>query len=180
MSILKLTYFPDDPLTQVAKPYKSIGPEVAELADSMFDTMEAEHGVGLAGPQVGVNRRIFVLHDPDEDVAMCFVNPEIFEMSGKVELEEGCLSLPGVYGPVVRAAKIKVHAMDERGRRFTMKASGFLARIIQHEYDHLEGKVFLNRVAAEHHDELMMEWAARRRELLTPPVAQTPDSANAI
>lgn len=180
MSILKLTYYPDDPLTQVAKPYKSVGPEVAALADAMFDTMEAEHGVGLAGPQVGVNRRIFVLHDPEEDVAMCFVNPEILEMSGKAEQEEGCLSLPGVYGPVVRAAKIKVHAMDERGRRFTMKASGFLARIIQHEYDHLEGKVFLDRVAAEHREALVMDWAAKRRDLLTPSVVVTSDSVNAV
>jgi peptide deformylase len=133
---MDIALYPDAPLTRKAKPFSEVNAEVVRLAEDMFETMYAYDGVGLAGPQVGVERRIFVLHDPDGE-KMCLVNPEIELLGGTEVGEEGCLSLPNIFAPVSRATRIRVRAVTERGKQLEFEAEGFLARIIQHEYDHL-------------------------------------------
>jgi len=165
MAIRDIVLYPDDPLTQKAAPYESVGPEVAQLAADMFETMEAFDGCGLAGPQVGVSKRILVLHEPEQDQRLCLVNPEITEPEGSDTGEEGCLSLPRVFAMVERATRIRVQALDERGRRLDFEATGLLARIIQHEVDHLGGVVFIDRLDILTHEAKLQEWNDVRGQL---------------
>jgi peptide deformylase len=117
-----------------------------ETAEEMFAALKKHKGVGLAGPQVGISRRIFVV-DIENDEKRVFINPSIVEMSQETaKLEEGCLSIPGNWADVVRPAAVKVQAWNEDGRAFTIEASGILARVILHEYDHLEGVLFVDRL----------------------------------
>lgn len=163
MAVRDIVLYPDPPLLDVAAPFAEIGPEVAELARDMFDTMNASEGVGLAGPQVGVSQRILVLGPPDGE-EQCLVNPELSEFEGRVEGEEGCLSLPRVFGMVPRAEKVHVKAFDEHGTPLDFIAEGFVARIIQHECDHLDGKVFPDRLDILSREDVLREWAEKRRE----------------
>jgi peptide deformylase len=163
MAVRDVVLYPDPPLTQVAEPYTEIGPEVAELAEDLFETMYAYEGVGLAGPQVGISKRILVLGPPDGE-EMCLVNPELFDFEGREAGEEGCLSLPRVFGQVTRATKIRVKAFDEFGDPLDFIAEGFVARIIQHEYDHLEGRVFPDRLDILSREDALREWTEKRRE----------------
>ena len=145
MSVLDIVLFPDEPLTRKADPYTEIGPEVARLARNMIETMHAADGVGLAGPQVGVARRIFVFQEPDGE-PRCLVNPEILKMEGSEEGEEGCLSMPTVYSDrIPRATYVEVKGLDETGAPVHLEARNFLARILQHEYDHLDGILAVQR-----------------------------------
>ena len=117
-----------------------------ETAEEMFAALKKHKGVGLAGPQVGISRRIFVV-DIENDEKRVFINPSIVEMSQETaKLEEGCLSIPGNWADVVRPAAVKVQAWNEDGRAFTIEAGGILARVILHEYDHLEGVLFVDRL----------------------------------
>ena len=117
------------------------------LVEAMYDTLEEADGVGLAGPQVGVPQRLFVVWLAD-GTKKTFINPEILETSVETcPYEEGCLSLPGVYHNVIRPAKVKVFAQDVKGHSFTLEASGLMARVIQHENDHLDGKLFIDRLS---------------------------------
>lgn len=166
MSILSLTLYPDDPLLRVAEPFDRVGPEVAKLAADMVETMYAHDGVGLAGPQVGVAKRIFVLHNPESGEEMCLVNPEILEAEGREEGEEGCLSIPQVYGFVPRFTRIRVRALDPLGKPLEFEARDFLARIIQHEYDHLDGIVFLDRLDILTRQAKLQEWEETRARLM--------------
>ncbi|MDX9971418.1 MAG: peptide deformylase [FCB group bacterium] len=166
MAILNLTLYPDDPLKLVATPYEQVGPAMPQLARDMIETMYAHDGVGLAGPQVGLNKRIFVLHNPDTDEPMCLVNPEIIERTGKEEGEEGCLSIPTVYAPVPRATRIKIRALDPQGGTMEFEAHDFLARILQHEYDHLDGIVFLDRLDILTRQAKLQEWEEARARLM--------------
>jgi len=112
----------------------------------MFEAMKRDHGIGLAAPQVGISRRVFVT-DVDEDKKRVFINPEIVMTSTDlVEYEEGCLSFPGLYFVVKRASSLRIQAFNEKGRPFTIEADGLLARVILHEYDHLDGKLFIDRI----------------------------------
>ena len=164
MAIMDIVLYPDEPLTRKAASFEEVGSEVARLAEDMFETMYAYDGVGLAGPQVGVGQRIFVLHEPDGK-KMCLVNPEL-ELLGGTELgEEGCLSLPNIFAAVPRAARVRVRALNERGKRVDFEAEGFLARIIQHEYDHLEGICFPDRLDVMTRDVKLREWGEMRRAL---------------
>lgn len=125
------------------------------LIDAMYDTLAEAEGVGLAGPQVGVNQRLFVVWLPD-GTKKTFINPEILETSVETcPYEEGCLSLPGVYHNVIRPEKVKVFAQNEKGHAFTLSASGLLARVIQHENDHLEGKLFIDRLSEEDREKVL-------------------------
>ncbi len=164
MAIREIVFYPDDPLTRKATPYDRIGPKVAELARDMIETMFAYDGVGLAGPQVGVSKRILVLCEPDGE-PRCLVNPEIIEMEGSAVSEEGCLSLPQLYANVPRATRIRVRALNEKGESLDFEARDFLARIIQHEYDHLEGLVFPDRLDVMTREAILHEWKALRKQL---------------
>ena len=168
MPALDIKLFPDDPLTLKATPYAGVGPEIPRLFEDMIDTMETFNGVGLAGPQVGISKRIFVTWDPDEE-PRCFINPEIVDMEGREEGEEGCLSMPRVYGIVPRATRVRVRALDEYGEPFELDAQDFLARIIQHENDHLDGILFPDRLDIISREAALREWDEVRRQILETP-----------
>jgi peptide deformylase len=134
-------------LRQKAEKIERIDNEIKDAAKQMLEIIKQDKGVGIAGPQIGLMKRIFVVHiDGDEE--RIFINPSILETSQEtVKYEEGCLSVPGVYVDIVRSESVKIQAWNEKGKPFTMEASGLLARVIQHEYDHLEGVLFLDRLS---------------------------------
>jgi len=148
MGALPLSYLGDDVLRQVAEPVKAISSEVRKTIESMFATCAAEQGIGLAAPQVGLAKRIIVIDLSEHDLdPFCLVNPVLKRRSGPpVTDEEGCLSLPGVFLEVTRPRDILVEGRDEKGRLLRFEASDLLARCIQHEIDHLDGKVFTDHV----------------------------------
>lgn len=165
MALMDILVYPDAPLKEVALPVVKFGPELKKLAEDMLETMDAGNGVGLAGPQVGLRQQIFVLCEPDGE-PMCLVNPEIVEMDGKAYGEEGCLSLPELWAQVPRATRIRVRAQDVEGNPLDFEAHDFLARIIQHEYDHLQGKLFPDRLDAMTRESLFDEWSVIRPRIL--------------
>jgi len=133
-------------LRQKAAPVKDINDEIRRTAREMIEIMHDGKGIGLAGPQIGLLRRIFVIH-VEKDEPRVFINPSIIWTSQEqLVYEEGCLSLPGLYADVKRPGKIKIQAWNEKGRAFTLEVSGMPARVIQHEYDHLEGILFIDRI----------------------------------
>lgn len=166
MAILDIVLYPDDPLTSIAEPFDKIDSDVMDLAQDMFETMKAYEGVGLAGPQVGVSKQIIVIHEP-ESKPMCLINPVLILQGERIEGEEGCLSLPHVYAVVPRASRIKVRAYSPRGKRMEFEAEDFLARIIQHEYDHLQGMIFLERIDIITREKKLQEWQEVRKRILS-------------
>lgn len=148
---LFLRYYGDPVLRKKAEPIVAKTAEIQELVASMFDCMYREAGVGLAAPQVGISSRVFVVDVADRDgerIKRAFVNPVIVERSGTTVGEEGCLSIPGIRADVKRAAAIVVEASDENGAPFRLAAEGLLGRAIQHETDHLDGILFVDRLSA--------------------------------
>ncbi len=136
----------EDVLRQKAQPVSEIDDRIRELVREMFVTMSEKDGVGLAAPQVGVSIRLFVIK-ADDGIERTFINPQILATSQETcGYEEGCLSIPKSWENVTRPERVTVQALNERGRRFTLEADGFLARVIQHEYDHLEGILFIDRI----------------------------------
>lgn len=145
-----LTY-PDPFLLRKAAPVTRVDEKIRELVRDMFETMYAASGVGLAAPQVGVGKRVIVvdISPVDENVApMALVNPDIVDRKGMAEGTEGCLSIPGVEGMVQRADSVLVRALDPQGQPFQVRAEGLLARALQHEIDHLDGILFIDRIPA--------------------------------
>lgn len=146
---MKVVKLGDPILRQKAIPLPEVTDETRALIREMFETMEKEDGVGLAAPQIGLGIRLFVVK-ADDGVERAFINPQIIETSTETSVyEEGCLSVPKNYEDVVRPARVVVQALNERGRRFTLEADGFLARVIQHENDHLDGILFIDRIAPD-------------------------------
>ncbi len=145
MAILNILRYPDPRLHKVARPVERVDDEVRRLVRDMAETMYAAPGIGLAATQVDIHLRIIVLDTSDtRDQLLALINPEIVWTSAEIqECEEGCLSVPGVYETVTRAAKVTVRALDANGIAFERTAEGMLAVCIQHEIDHLEGKVFV-------------------------------------
>lgn len=132
-------------LRRKCAPVEEVTDELRATFDEMFETMREADGVGLAAPQVGIDRRFFVV-TADDEVRRVFVNPQIVATSAETgEYEEGCLSLPGFNEKITRPLRVTVQALDENGRPFTLEADGLLARVIQHEYDHLDGIVYIDR-----------------------------------
>lgn len=165
MAILNMVLYPDDPLTKKAAPYDAIGPELVKLKEDMIETMHAYEGVGLAGPQIGISKRIFVMQEPEGE-PLCIINPEILTAEGEQIGEEGCLSIPEIYADVKRADRITVRALNEHGQTMTIEAEGYAARIILHEYDHLEGVVFLDRLDILTRQAKLAEWNKVRTRVL--------------
>jgi peptide deformylase len=165
MSVLKVVYFPDVPLTQKADVVELFDRDLHQLAEDMFETMHEYKGVGLAAPQIGLTKRMFVLQEP-EGPEMCLVNPRIVSQEGREEGEEGCLSMPEVYAQVPRSTHIAVHAQDLDGNDVELEASDFLARIIQHENDHLDGILFPERLDIFTRQEKLLDWEAVRQRML--------------
>jgi len=145
MSHLTILHFPDDRLRTIAKPVERFDEQLSKVIDDMFETMYEAPGIGLAATQVDFHYRLIVIDVSEEnDQPLVFINPEILEKEGEEEMEEGCLSVPGVYEAVKRAEKVKVRALDRNGEIFELEADGLLAVCIQHEIDHLEGKLFVD------------------------------------
>lgn len=166
MAVREVVLYPDPPLKEVAKPVTVFDDALLQLAQDLVETMHDYEGVGLAAPQVGVSLRMVAIGPPDED-DFCLVNPELSQMEGRVDGEEGCLSLPQLYATVPRAEKLHVCAFDPTGQRVEFDVEGFVARIIQHECDHLDGKVFPDRVDILSREGLLREWADKRQEILS-------------
>ena len=145
MALLDILHYPDTRLRTVAQPVAQVDDEVRALVDNMFETMYAAPGIGLAATQVNCGRRIVVI-DVSEDSSnpLCLINPEIVESRGNEEMEEGCLSVPGFYETVQRADWVRVRALDRDGNEFELETDGLLAVCIQHEIDHLDGKLFVD------------------------------------
>lgn len=144
MSILNVLTYPSPILRKKCKAVGTVTPDIKKLIKDMFETMYAAPGVGLAAPQVGENIRVIVLDIGEGPIAV--VNPKTVKKSGKQIFMEGCLCLPGIEGPVERAAYVEVKGLDKNGKPVDYIAEGFLATVFQHEIDHLDGKVFIDRV----------------------------------
>jgi peptide deformylase len=145
MALLNVLKFPDERLRTVAKPVEQVDASIKQLVEDMFETMQEERGIGLAATQVNVHKRVVVMDISEhQDSPRVFINPEIIEMDGKTISEEGCLSVPNNYAKVERAEHIIVKALDKNGKEFSLEADGLLAICIQHELDHLKGKLFVD------------------------------------
>jgi len=149
MAILEILEFPDPRLRTIAKPVTQVDDRVRALIDDMFETMYDAPGVGLAASQINVHQRIVVIDvSEDKSQPMVFINPEVTVLDSDLyEYEEGCLSVPGFYEAVERPEHISVTALDRDGKSFTIKPTGLLAVCIQHELDHLNGKLFVDYVS---------------------------------
>jgi len=148
----------DELLRQKAKKIDKIDKNVAEVAKQMLEILKRDKGVGLAGPQIGFMYRIFVVH-VEGDEERVFINPSILETSHETaKFEEGCLSIPGIYTNVIRSESIKIQAWNEKGRPFTIETGGLLARVIQHENDHLNGVLFIDHVPEKTREKLIEKY----------------------
>lgn len=145
MALLKVLRFPDEKLRTVAKPILAFTPALQTQIDNMFETMVTEKGVGLAATQVDFHHQLIVM-DLQDDIErpQVFINPQIISSSGDFCNEEGCLSVPGIYAKVDRAEFVTVTALDRHGNEFTVEADGLFAICLQHEIDHLKGKLFVD------------------------------------
>jgi peptide deformylase len=149
--ILKIVKYPEPVLSQPGEPVTEFNAELRRLVADMFETTYSNQGIGLAAPQVGVSKRVTVIDvsmgkDPKDKLTI--INPEIILSEGKLYEEEGCLSFPDIREKVVRAAKVRIRAQDERGKWYEMDGDDLLARAMQHEIDHLDGVLFLFRMSA--------------------------------
>jgi peptide deformylase len=148
MALLNILEYPDPRLKKVATPVTAFTPEIEKLVRDMAETMYAAPGVGLAATQVDVHKRVIVIDISEtKDELRVFINPELLAAEGEAECEEGCLSVPGYYDKVTRAARIAVRAVDPRGETITHDPHGRRAVCVQHEMDHLEGKVFVEKLS---------------------------------
>lgn len=145
MAVLPVLHFPDERLRIKAKAVTQVTPEIQRIVDDMLETMYAEEGIGLAATQINIHQRIIVIDvSEDRDQHYVIINPELLEKSGETGIEEGCLSIPESRGFVPRAEKIKIRALDRNGKPYEIEADDLLAICIQHEMDHLEGKLFVD------------------------------------
>ena len=159
MALLKILTYPNPILKKKAEPLTDFGPAQQKFFDDMIKTMHVEDGVGLAAPQVGVSKRVLIAcpnAKPGEEHVI--VNPEILESSGREEGLEGCLSVPGISGKVSRAKKIKLRYKDRHGNTHTEEIKDFYARVIQHEIDHLDGILLIDRVDFNQRQEILSQY----------------------
>jgi len=145
MAILEIKEYGEPVLREKALPVKEVTPEILNLIKDMAETMYADSGVGLAAPQVGVSKSIIII-DGEEDGLIVLINPMIVKSEGEVVAEEGCLSVPGIYSQVKRASKVTVKALNENGDPIEITKEALTARALQHEIDHLDGILFVDRI----------------------------------
>lgn len=150
MAVFSILAYPDARLRKVAKPVEVFDATLVQLIDDMFETMYVDQGVGLAATQVNIQWRVVVIDPMENNGRQPFylINPEIIEKHGEMMSPEGCLSVPGAYDQVKRAQRVKVRAVDKEGKPFEIEAENFRAAIIQHEVDHLNGKLFIDHLSA--------------------------------
>ena len=164
MAILPILCYPDPRLHTVAKPVQGVDDRVRGLVSDMLETMYAAPGIGLAASQVDVHLRFMVIDISEEkDTPRVFINPEILSKAGETTYQEGCLSVPGTFADVHRADQIRVRALDRNGQSFELDADGLLAICIQHEMDHLDGKLFVDYLSPLKRDLVRKRLAKRQR-----------------
>jgi peptide deformylase len=165
VSVLTIIEFPDPRLRTVAQPVEQFDDELKQFVDDMYETMYSAHGVGLAATQVNVHKRVLVADMSDgRDEPLALINPEILEKEGEQVYQEGCLSFPGAYADVTRALRVKVRAQDVTGKEFILEVEGPLAVCIQHEMDHLLGKVFVDYLSPLKRTMLLKRLEKSRRQ----------------
>jgi peptide deformylase len=165
MARLDILHYPDARLHTVAKPVAAVDARIRKLVDDMAETMYAAPGIGLAATQVNVHERVIVIDISEtHDALRVLINPEIVAQSGREESEEGCLSVPGVFDTVTRAERVTVRALDREGKPFELDADGLLAVCIQHEMDHLLGKVFVDYLSNLKRNRIKAKLAKLARE----------------
>ena len=174
MALIEILHFPDPRLRKKATPVDEVNDQVRQTVEDMFETMYQAPGIGLAATQVNIQRQIIVI-DVSEDKAepLCLINPEIIAKEGEEEMQEGCLSVPGIFESVQRAENITVKALDQHGVEFTLRADGLLAVCIQHEMDHLAGKLFVDYLSP-----LKMQRIKKKMLKMKKLEATDSDSAN--
>lgn len=164
MALLHILRYPDPRLRLISKPVEVVDDEIRQLLDDMLETMYAAPGIGLAAPQVEVTKRIITIDaSPKGDVPVCLINPDIISHDGVEIMEEGCLSVPGVHENVERASQIKVKALDRDGNPFELEAEGLLSVCIQHEVDHLDGKLFVDYLSEIKRKRIQKKMEKQRR-----------------
>lgn len=167
MAILKILHYPDERLHRVAKPVSAVNGAIRKLVEDMAETMYAAPGVGLAATQVDTHQQVIVVDvSESRDQLLVLINPELVSSSGESVHEEGCLSVPGIFEKVRRAELVTVRALDRQGNPFTLEADGFLATCVQHEMDHLKGKVFVEYLSQLKQTRLRAKINKLRRETL--------------
>ncbi|VAW88738.1 Peptide deformylase [hydrothermal vent metagenome] len=164
MPLLHILRYPDSRLRLISTPVEEVDDEIRQLLDDMLETMYAAPGIGLAAPQVDVTKRIITIDvSPKGDAPVCLINPEIISHDGKEMMEEGCLSVPGVHENVERAGQIRVKALDRDGTSIELEAEGLLSVCIQHETDHLDGKLFVDYLSEIKRKRIQKKMEKQRR-----------------
>lgn len=161
MALLDIHLLGSPPLRQRSVEIAGVDDDLRRFIDDLFETMDAAEGVGLAANQVGVTRRVAVVGVEDDRFAM--INPVITSAEGKARAEEGCLSIPGIYGEVTRPERIVLEALDREGKPFRREMDGYVARAVQHEIDHLDGIVFLDHLSMLKREMLLRKWKKENR-----------------
>ncbi|MEW6314045.1 MAG: peptide deformylase [Pseudomonadota bacterium] len=167
MAILPILHYPDPRLHKIAAPVKAVDDKIRELVRNMAETMYAAPGIGLAATQVDKYVQVIVIDISEtKDQLRVFINPEILAASGQIECEEGCLSVPGIFEKVQRAERVRVRALDAEGKAFELDAEGLLAVCIQHEVDHLHGRVFVEYLSRLKLNRIVGKLRKHRREVM--------------
>jgi peptide deformylase len=167
MALRRILRYPDPRLHKVAEPVQAVDAEIRQLVSDLAETMYAAPGIGLAATQIDVHKRVIVIDISEtKDQLLVLINPQILKARGKAEGEEGCLSVPGIFEAVVRADWIQVGALDRHGKPFKLEASGLLAACIQHEMDHLIGKVFVEYLSRLKQDRIARKLKKMERVVL--------------
>ena len=165
MAILDILKYPDPRLHTVAQPVAEVNDQIRHIVSDMAETMHASKGIGLAATQVNIHQQIVVMDLSEErNELRVFINAKITEQSGEQVYEEGCLSVPGIFDKVKRAAEVVVEALDENGKPFTLHADGLLAVCIQHELDHLKGKVFVEYLSRLKQNRIVAKLKKRQKD----------------
>jgi peptide deformylase len=165
MAKLDILHYPDARLHTIAKPVEAVDARIRKLVEDMAETMYAAPGIGLAATQINVHERVIVIDISEtHDDLLVLINPEIIAQSGTEESEEGCLSVPGIYDKVTRAERVTVRALNRNGKSFELKADGLLAVCVQHEMDHLMGKVFVDYLSSLKRNRIKAKLQKQARE----------------
>ena len=166
MAVLKICVYPDPVLRRKTTPVDGVGPELLQLIDDMAETMVKAPGIGLAANQVGKSIRVLVIDTKESGSKgpLALINPELLGGSGEVVFEEGCLSVPEFFSNVKRFSEVSVRALDRGGKQVEINADGLLAIVLQHEIDHLDGKLFIDRISPVARDIFKRKWKKRQQE----------------
>lgn len=167
MALLKILHFPDSRLRIQAKPVNLVDDNIRKIVTDMFETMYDAPGIGLAATQVNIHQQIIVIDISEEkNQPLCLINPQISHKDGLQIMEEGCLSVPSIFDKVERAENITVQALNEQGENFTLNAEGLLAVCIQHEIDHLKGKLFVDYLSSLKRQRISKKLSKKREKSL--------------